>query len=82
MPPDDDWASATDLAEYSYCPRSLYYRRTAPDAPDTRAAARGRRDHAHALAAERRRAGSSAVYWAALLAGVTLVLAAAVLLHP
>ncbi|HTP54431.1 MAG TPA: hypothetical protein VML94_05680 [Thermoplasmata archaeon] len=78
MRPDPPWVSATDLAEYAFCPRSLYYRRRAPDAPETPAESAGRRYHARVLAAERRRSDHPAAYWLGLAVGLLLVLLAAV----
>jgi CRISPR/Cas system-associated exonuclease Cas4 (RecB family) len=67
------WASASDLAEYAYCPRALYYRTRSPDAPETPDAEGGRRYHERVLRAERRRAEHPAAYWAGVLVGILLV---------
>ncbi|MGP8078177.1 MAG: hypothetical protein ACLQD8_06125 [Thermoplasmata archaeon] len=69
------WASASDLAEYAYCPRALHYRARFPDAPDTPAAAGGRRYHERVLGAERRRAEHPTAYWAGVLVGILLAVA-------
>jgi CRISPR/Cas system-associated exonuclease Cas4 (RecB family) len=71
------WTSASDLAEYAYCPRAHYYRHhpppRGPDADSVRRAGLGERYHAQALAAEiRRSAASSRALWA--LVGLALVL--------
>jgi hypothetical protein len=75
--PDDRWVSATELAEYAYCPRALFYRRRFPDAEETVAQAGGRRVHDRRLAAERRRSERPAAYWAGLAVGLALLLVAA-----
>jgi len=77
---NDGWVSATDLAEYAYCPRSLYYRRRDPDAEESVSARAGRVFHDRTLGAERRRAARGGAYWAGLLLGSGLVLAATVVL--
>jgi CRISPR/Cas system-associated exonuclease Cas4 (RecB family) len=84
--PGYGWVSASDLAEYAYCPRALYYRRRYPHAPETAAEASGRRYHEHVLRAERRRADYPAALWAGVLLGLVLAGGAAVLslegVHP
>jgi len=75
---DAGWVSATDLAEYAYCPRSFHYARRFPDAPEGSRARDGRRYHERALGAERRRANHGAAYWLGLLGGIALLLAAVV----
>lgn len=68
------WVSASDLAEYAYCPRALYYRRRIPDAPEGPASFAGREFHRRTLSAEDRRAAHGGAYWAVLLLGLLLVL--------
>jgi CRISPR/Cas system-associated exonuclease Cas4 (RecB family) len=74
----DGWVSATDLAEYAYCPRAWYYREHPPARGPTRAALRssraGERYHARTLGAERRRSEHGSAYWAVLLVGILLAL--------
>jgi hypothetical protein len=73
-----EWTSASDLADYAYCPRSHYYHDHPPPEGPTpdgqRRAERGRRYHAASLGAERARAEHGGAYWAALAVGVLLVL--------
>lgn len=77
------WASASELAEYAYCPRALYYRRRDPDAPEPGAAVAGRRYHARVLGAERRRDERAGLYWAGLALGLLIVaVAVAAAVHP
>jgi len=75
---DGGWVSASDLADYAYCPRAHWYaEHPPPDGPTTASrerSDRGRRYHAEALGAERRRDAHGAAYWTALLVGVLLVL--------
>ncbi|MFY9716705.1 MAG: hypothetical protein WAK40_02050 [Thermoplasmata archaeon] len=83
MSPSPRWVSATDLAEYAFCPRSLYYRRRDPDAPETPAETDGRQYHARVLGAERRRAERGGAYWLGVLAGGVLLTVGVVgVLHP
>ncbi|HTW77539.1 MAG TPA: hypothetical protein VMG14_07255 [Thermoplasmata archaeon] len=87
MSAERSWTSASDLADYAYCPRSHWYHEHPPDggpSSDARArAAGGQRYHARTLGAERRRAEHGAAYWGALLVGVLLVLGGiAWILHP
>ena len=70
------WLSASDLAEYAYCPRALYYRRQHTEAPDPPAARSGRVYHQRSLRAEHRRAAYAGAYWALLLVGLALVVIA------
>jgi hypothetical protein len=83
----DPWVSATDLADYAYCPRSHWYHehppRGGPSPAARERAAFGQRFHARVLSGERRRAAHGAAYWAALGVGVLLVLGAlAWIFHP
>lgn len=75
--PAREWASASDLSEYAYCPRAWYYRKSVPDAPvDARsrqASAAGERYHRATLAGEERRETYGAAYVAALLVAALLV---------
>jgi hypothetical protein len=70
------WASASDLADYTYCPRSHWYHDHPPDGAPNRSARdreeAGRRYHARALSGERRRAEHGGAYWAALALGLLL----------
>jgi hypothetical protein len=76
----DDWASASEIADYAYCPRSHWYHDHPPDGGLRRAArARaevGERFHARELGGERRRAEHGGAYWAALALGIVIVLGA------
>ena len=71
------WVTATDLADYSYCPRSHWYHDHPPAGGPTRdfreRADAGTRYHHRVLGAERRRAEHGAAYWATLALGVLLV---------
>ncbi|HTT73981.1 MAG TPA: hypothetical protein VMG99_07570 [Thermoplasmata archaeon] len=78
MPDGDGWVSASDLAEYAYCPRAHYYRAHPPPGGERRDALRraaaGRRYHARELGRERRREAHGGAYWAMLAVGVVCVL--------
>ena len=81
------WVTASDLADYAYCPRAQWYRAHPPAEGSTREsqdrAAAGSRYHRRVLGAERRRAEHGNVYWVALAVGATLVIGgAAWILHP
>jgi hypothetical protein len=65
-------ASASDLAEYAYCPRALYYHRRYPDAPETPSQRAGITYHDRVLGGERRRAEHGALYWVGILLGVLI----------
>ena len=83
MEPRGPWVSASDLAEYAYCPRSYWYSRhpesyPGESRPDPRARA-GASFHRRVLSAERRREDHAAGYAALLLAGVAIVVVAAFL---
>jgi hypothetical protein len=71
--PGPDWLSATDLAEYAYCPRASYYRKTYPDRPPTRSALAGTAYHARELGHERRVEEHPTGYWVGVAAGIALV---------
>ena len=68
--------TASDLAEYAYCPRAHWYRTHPPadgPAPSSVAArTRGERFHARTLTTRARREQWSVVWW--ILAGAGLVL--------
>jgi len=86
MPDDDGWVSASELADYAYCPRAHWYaRHPPPGGPARDAGRRARRGvefHAHALSGERRRAEYGAVYWAVLVVGLLLIAAGIALVGP
>ena len=71
-----DWTSASDLADFAFCPRSHYYHEHPPPAGPTadgqRRAEDGRRHHASRLGAERARARHGGAYWTVLALGVLL----------
>jgi hypothetical protein len=72
------WVSASDVADYAYCPRAHWYHDHPPRGGAT-SEARARADagvryHRRELSAERRRAEHGGAYWAALALGVALVL--------
>jgi CRISPR/Cas system-associated exonuclease Cas4 (RecB family) len=74
---DARWTSASELADYAYCPRSHWYRQHPPARGPTgtsmERAQAGVRYHRRTLRAERRRAERGAAYWVGVLAGVALV---------
>ena len=78
MAREDGWRSASDLAEYAYCPRAYWYHEHPPARGPTAASQRRARDgsgfHARVLGAERGRDVHGGAYWIALLAGAALVL--------
>jgi hypothetical protein len=87
MARDGSWATASELADYAFCPRSHFYREHPPArGPTTASQVRsdaGRRFHERSLSGERRRAEHGGAYWAGLVLGVLLLLGgAAWLLHP
>jgi len=71
------WVTASDVAEYAFCPRAHWYRTHPPPEGTTRAAAEraaaGVRYHDRVLGAERRRAEHRGAYWAALAVGMALM---------
>jgi hypothetical protein len=71
------YVSASDLADYAYCPRSHWYRYHPPPggpAPDSvRSAAAGTRVHGRQLGGERRRAEHGVAYWLLLAIGLLVV---------
>ncbi|HEV2429619.1 MAG TPA: hypothetical protein VGV64_07240 [Thermoplasmata archaeon] len=78
--PTDPWVSASDLAEYAFCPRAQWYRRHPPrEAPSeaaTRSARSGERYHAASLGREvdREARGSGGALLAILVGLATLAL--------
>ncbi len=71
----DRWVSASDLAEYAYCPRAHWYRDHPPSGAPGRstAARRGERFHRRELRSERRRESSAALYLLLVILGGALV---------
>ncbi len=78
MREDGPWVTATDLADYAYCPRAHWYHDHPPpegSTPEAKVrASAGSRYHARVLGAERRRAERGGAYWVALAVGAVLVL--------
>jgi hypothetical protein len=76
MAEDDPWVSATDLADYEFCPRSHWYHDHPPSGGPTREARvrseAGSRYHERVLGAERRRDEHGGADWVALALGVLL----------
>ena len=72
------WVSASELAEYAYCPRAWYYRSHPPPGGRTaagrRSAAAGEAYHGRTLDAEWARERSGAAYAYLLLAGLAVVI--------
>jgi CRISPR/Cas system-associated exonuclease Cas4 (RecB family) len=72
------FVSASDLADYAYCPRSHWYRHHpppgGPSASSVRSAAAGTRSHVRQLGGERRRAERGGLYWALVAVGILAVL--------
>jgi hypothetical protein len=83
---DGAWASVSDLAEYAYCPRALWYRHHPPaggPAPDSALdRSRGEQFHARRLSAVATRAEPARWPWALLALGAILVLVALALGGP
>lgn len=77
MSADRSWTSASDLADYAYCPRSHWYHEHPPpggESSDALArASQGRRYHARTIGGELRRARHTGAYWAALFVGLLLL---------
>ncbi len=87
MGTERSWTSASEIAEYAFCPRASFYHAHPPSegpSPSARAgAAAGTRFHARALAAERRHAEHAGAYWVGLAVGVALLLGGiAWIFHP
>ena len=81
------WVTASDVAEYAFCPRAQWYRRHPPRGGTTPAAEEraeaGTRYHRRVLGAERRRAAYASAYWAALAVGLALTVGGTLwLFHP
>jgi CRISPR/Cas system-associated exonuclease Cas4 (RecB family) len=78
--PPARWVTASDLAEYAFCPRAYWYTRHPPaEGPEpSNATARhlGERYHARTLATRYRRERWSTVWWLLVAAGVFLCLLA------
>jgi CRISPR/Cas system-associated exonuclease Cas4 (RecB family) len=78
MASEGSWTSASELADYAFCPRAHWYHdHPPPEGPSSAARARsaaGTRFHATTLSAERHHAEHGGAYWAGLLIGVALLL--------
>jgi CRISPR/Cas system-associated exonuclease Cas4 (RecB family) len=78
MSSERSWTSASELADYAFCPRSHWYHEhppaEGPTSAQQRRAAAGTRFHARSLAAERRHEEQRGGYWIALLIGLVLLL--------
>lgn len=74
VPRDPRWLSASDLAEYAYCPRAAHYHRRFPEAPAGPEAAAGIAYHERVLGRERRTEEHGTAYWAGAVVGALLVL--------
>lgn len=72
MASEPPWTSATELAEYAYCPRAHFYRRQG-EAPPSPAATEGESFHHRRLASERWREEHAPLAWAVVGAGVVLL---------
>jgi hypothetical protein len=76
MEPDPSWTSPSALADYTYCPRSHWYRLHPPPggpAPSSeRSALHGVRYHQRILTGERHRDERGGAYWGVLLLGLAL----------
>jgi hypothetical protein len=68
--------SASELADYAYCPRSHWYALHPPSGGPSddgrRRSAAGERSHARALGSTQRRANHGAAYWVAFALGLLL----------
>jgi CRISPR/Cas system-associated exonuclease Cas4 (RecB family) len=75
---DPTFVSASDLADYAYCPRSHWYRyHPPPEGPardSVRSSAAGTRSHVRQLGGERRRSDRGVAYWVLLVVGVLVLL--------
>lgn len=71
------WVTPSDLAEYTFCPRALHYRRTRDD-PGSKAVVRGSTYHTRRLSTERWRETHGHLAWAVVALGVGLVVVAVV----
>jgi len=69
---EPSWTTPSELAEYTFCPRAAYYRRTeAP--PPTPASEGGIAFHRRRLGAERWRDEHRLAPWVTLLVGAALL---------
>jgi CRISPR/Cas system-associated exonuclease Cas4 (RecB family) len=87
MATERSWTSASEIADYAFCPRSHWYHEHPPAEGPSSAhlarAAAGTRFHATTLAAERRHAEHGGAYWVGLLVGVVLLVGGiAWIFHP
>ena len=82
--PDDGWATASELAEYAFCPRAQWYSRHPPNAPpparSLQREAAGERFHARTLGMIEQRSGHGARYAAAIVVALLLGLLAFLLI--
>jgi CRISPR/Cas system-associated exonuclease Cas4 (RecB family) len=80
-PADDQtagWVTASDLADYEFCPRAYWYRKHPPiDGPSPASVARratGEQFHARTLSTRLRRERWSTAWWWLVAAGLLLCL--------
>lgn len=77
MDPETPWVSASDLAEYAYCPRAYWYRNHPPPGPVPRGsrhrAEAGVRYHTRTLRSERARESNAGTYLLAIGIGLVLL---------
>jgi hypothetical protein len=80
----DAWVSASELADFAFCPRSHWYARHPSAAPPTafseRRESEGERFHARTLAAVDARSSRTGYYVGLLLLGAALAVTAYLLL--
>jgi hypothetical protein len=71
-----EWVSASELADYAFCPRSHWYSLTRPDAPvpsdSARRSSAGAAFHAAELSAVRTRSEHRGAYLAMVAVGLVL----------
>ena len=65
------WTTPSELAEYTFCPRAQFYRRSS-DPPSSDAAIAGEEYHRRHLSSERWRDEHSRVAWLAVAVGFAL----------
>ena len=74
---DGSYVTASDLADYAYCPRSHWYRYHPPPGGPSREAVRssvaGTRSHLRQLRGVRRRADRGSTYWVLVVVGLLVV---------
>lgn len=74
---DDGWVSASEIADYAYCPRSWWYSRHPPaegrTAASERSALAGIRYHERVLAAEWQRERAGTAYLVLLAVAAVLI---------